>query len=310
MTSESAPLAVPASVLFLRMRGWGEGLPSEQTRRREQLAATLKAALGAWAEDRRVVLEAPDGLAVVGEDDPSAALQAARLAAQHTKDPAVGIALHHGPVRATGEARGQARIQGEGVDTAASLAAFDTGHPVVTSQSFREALAVRSPKQAEALEPAGEMLDERLRLHSLFVFDPGPARQRAVRRSVLGVFGLALLLGVGVAGREARERYEEAHRPGVIVLDVKPSGEVFVDGEARGTAPPLVRISLPPGPHTIEVRNGRFPPLKTEVQLQPGEVMELKHVFSAPPVRKARPAPRPMTPGEKIDRAIEKYKWW
>ena len=38
MTSDT-PLAVPASVLFLRMRGWGENLPSEQSRRRTQLAA-------------------------------------------------------------------------------------------------------------------------------------------------------------------------------------------------------------------------------------------------------------------------------
>lgn len=310
MTSESAPLAVPASVLFLRMRGWSEELPSAQSRRRDQLAATLKAALAGWAEERRVVLEAPDGLAVVGEGDPAAALQAAQRAAQHTKDASLGIALHHGPVRATGEAPGQARVQGDGVETAAALAAVPASHPVVTSQSFREALAMRSPKEAERLQPAGELLDERLRAHALFVFDPGPARRRAVRRNFIGMLGLALVLAAGLAGREARERYEEAHRPGIVVLDVKPAGEVFVDGESRGTAPPLVRLSLPPGPHTIEVRSGRFPPLRTEIQLQPGETLELKHVFAAPvPQRKPRPA-KPLTPSERLEKAIEKYRFW
>src|SRR5207253_9241261 len=140
MTTESAPLPVPASVLFLRMRGWGDELPSEQSRRRTALAVTLRAALAAWAEDRRVVLEAPDGLAVVGEGGRGIALRAARLAAQHSKDPALGIGLHHGPVRATGESLAQARVQGDGVETAAALASFTASHPVVASQSFREAL--------------------------------------------------------------------------------------------------------------------------------------------------------------------------
>ena len=312
MTPESAPHPVPASVLFLRLRGWGEELPSEQARRRGQLTVTLKAALAAWAEDRRVVLEAADGLAVVGEGDPAIALRAARLAAQNSKDAGLGIALHHGPVRASGEAAAEARVQGDGIETAAALTPFSTERSVVASQSFRQALALRWPREAEDLRSAGEQVDDRLRAHSLFVFDPLPARRRAVRRTVTSVLGLALLLTAGLAGREARERYEEAHRPALLVLDIKPGGEVFVDNEARGVAPPLVRISLDPGAHVIEVRNGKLPPLKTEVQLKPGEVMELKHVFPPPPpVRKARPAaPRQPTPGERLDRTIEKYKWW
>jgi hypothetical protein len=315
MTTESAPLPVAASVLFLRMRGWGDHLPSEQSRRRTQLAATLRAALAGWSEDRRVVLESVDGLAVVGEGDPAIALRAARVAAQHTKDPALGIGLHHGPVRATGETLGEARVQGDGVETAAALAGFAGEHPVLASQSFREALALRWPREAETLRAAGDMLDERLRSHALYVFDPLPARRRAVRRSITGALGLALLLTAGLAGRQAREHYEEAHRPALLVLDIKPTGEVFVDGEARGTAPPLVRLSLAPGSHLVEVRNGKLPPLRTEVQLQPGEQMELKHVFvppAPPPQRTAKAAApqRPNTPGEKLDRAIDRYKWW
>jgi hypothetical protein len=314
MTSEPGPVPVPASVLFLRMRGWEEDLPSEQARRRDQLAATLGSALPAWPKDRRVVLEAPDGLAIVSEGDPSTALQAARLAAQHNKDGALGIALHHGPVRAVGETPEEARVQGDGIDTAAALAGVAASHPVVASQSFREALAAHAPGEASKLRAAGELVDERLRSHALFVLDPAPARKRAMRRNLLGTLGLLLVVGAGFAGREARDRYEAARRPAVLVLDIKPGGEVFVDGEARGTSPPLVRLSLAPGPHTIEVRSGRFPPLRTEVQLQPGETMELKHVFMAPPpARKPRPQ-RQLSPVERlenrIDRTIEKYKFW
>ena len=311
MTVESATLAVPASVLFLRLRGWSESLPSEQARRREQLAGTMRSALAAWAEDRRVVLEAPDGLAVVGEGDPATALQAAQLAAQATQDPALGIALHHGPVRAVGGAPEQARVHGDGVETAAALAGFSATHPVVASQSFREALALRSPRQAEDLRAAGEVVDERLRSHALFVLDPVPARRRNMRRNVLGVAGLLLLVGAGLAGREARERYEHVRRPGVLTLDIKPGGEVFVDGESKGTAPPLIKLWLPPGPHVIEVRSGRYPPLRTEIQLQPGEEMELKHVFTAPPApRRAKPPARQPGTMDRLEKTIEKYKFW
>jgi hypothetical protein len=314
MTTESAALAIPASVLFLRMRGWGGELPSEQSRRRTQLAAILGAALTAWSVDRRVVLEAADGLAVVGEGDPALALRAARLAAQHAKDPSVGIGLHHGPVRASGESLSEARVQGDGVETAAALAGFAGDHPVIASQSFREALAVRSPREAESLRAAGEVVDDRLRSHALFVFDPVPARRRAVRRSIAGVLGLALVLAAGLAGRQAREHYEEAHRPATLTVDIKPSGEVFVDGEARGSAPPLVRMSLAPGQHTIEIRNGRQPPMRTDVKLEPGEEMQLKHVFAPPPVARKphaqAQAPRPVTPGQKLDHAIDRLKFW
>lgn len=311
MTADSAPLAVPASVLFLRLRGWGEDLPSEQARRRTELAAALRAALAPWAEGRRVVLEAADGLAVVGEADPAVALKTARLAAQASRDARLALGLHHGPVRASGEAAAEVRVQGEGIETAAALTGFGAEHPIVASQAFRDALAIRSPRQADTLRAAGEVLDERLRAHTLFVLDPLPARRRAVRRTITGVLGLALLLTAGLAGKQAREHYEEAHRPAMLVLDIRPGGEVFVDGEARGHAPPIVRLSLPPGTHLVEVRNTKAPPLRTEVQLQPGEVMELKHVFAPPaPVRKARPQTRPPGPGERIDRFIERYKWW
>lgn len=313
MTPDSAPLAVPACVLFLRLRGWGDNLPSEQSRRRTELASTLRAALAPWSEDRRVVLDAADGLAVVGEADPAVVLKAARLAVQGSKDAGLGVGLHHGPVRATGEALTDVRVQGEGVETAAALAGFGAEHPLVASQAFRDALAVASPRQADGLRAAGEVLDERLRAHTLFVLDPLPARRRAVRRMITGCLGVALLLAAGLAGRQAREHYEEAHRPAMLVLDIKPSGEVFVDGEARGTAPPLVRLSVAPGVHLIEVRNGKAPPLHTEVQLQPGEQMELKHVFPPPPAPgrkgKAQPA-KPASAGEKLDRFVDRLKWW
>lgn len=306
MTPVPDPSPVPACVLFLRMRGLAACDAQEQAQRREQLTAAMQSALKSWDREQRVVLEAADGLALVGNVDPLQALGAARLAAPHAKDGTLGIGLHHGPVRAVADAAGGPRVLGDGLETAGALAGFSASHPVLASQSFRDALAAQSARAAEDLHAAGEGVDERLRPHALYVDDPAPARQRAVRRNVLGLLGVLFLLAAGYAGREGRERYEEAHRVAVLVLDIHPAGEIFVDGERKGSAPPLVRISLPPGPHVVEVRNARFKPLRVEVQLKPGEEMQLKHVFVPPPVRRARPQPQPrQEPG-----LFERFKFW
>jgi class 3 adenylate cyclase len=301
MTTESGPLPVPASVLFLRMRGFADDLPSTQQSRRERLAAVVQALLAAWDNEHRVVLEAPDGLAIVGEVEPAKALAGARLVAEQGADANLGIGLHHGPVRALQDG---SRVVGDGIDTAAVLAGFAASQPIVASQAFREALALRAPRLAEDLQPAGEQVDERLRPHALYVFDPQPARHRASRRKVVAGTGVMVLLAAGWAGRELRESYEEARRPAVILLDVRPFGEVFVDGDAKGSSPPLVRLSLPAGPHTIEVRNGRFRPLLMQVLLQPGEEMQVKHLFTAPPAppRRARQKEQPGL--------LDRFKFW
>jgi serine/threonine-protein kinase len=68
-------------------------------------------------------------------------------------------------------------------------------------------------------------------------------------------------------------------RDGVVHLAVAPWGEVYVDGAARGVSPPLTQLTLPPGPHTIEVRNGSAPPLVVRIELRSGETISLQHRF-------------------------------
>lgn len=43
---------------------------------------------------------------------------------------------------------------------------------------------------------------------------------------------------------------------GAVSIAVSPWGEVFVDGQNRGVAPPLNKLSLPLGKHKIEIKNG------------------------------------------------------
>jgi serine/threonine-protein kinase len=66
---------------------------------------------------------------------------------------------------------------------------------------------------------------------------------------------------------------------GYVSLAVTPWGEVFVDGTTRGVSPPLNRVTLPSGVHSIEVRNGSAPPFSARVEIKPGQTLALQHRF-------------------------------
>lgn len=292
MTEAPAQNQVTASVLFLRRRGSAEDL-AQLADWREQLLATARKALAGWHPARRVVLESPDGLAFVGAVPPSVALHAAGIAARDAVQTSLGIGLHHGPVQVAQDGD-EFHAAGEGLETASALAGFGGTQTVVVSQAFRDALAAACPREALDLRPAGDLVDDQLRKHPIFMFDAAAARGRAARRNALLASGIVLLLGAGGAVRIARQRREAARRPAVIHLDVKPSGAVYIDGQLKGTTPPMLDVRVPPGAHTIEVRSGRLPPLRLDVRLEPGEQMQLRHEFAAPPA----PPPRRVRPRE------------
>jgi hypothetical protein len=68
-------------------------------------------------------------------------------------------------------------------------------------------------------------------------------------------------------------------RDGSVSLAIAPWGEVYVDGASRGVSPPLTHLSLPPGAHTIEIRNNTSPPFSVRVELKSGESIALQHRF-------------------------------
>lgn len=68
-------------------------------------------------------------------------------------------------------------------------------------------------------------------------------------------------------------------RDGTVTLAVSPWGEISVDGASRGVSPPLTQLSLPPGVHTIEIRNGDAQPLVARVEVRSGESLALQHRF-------------------------------
>jgi class 3 adenylate cyclase len=66
---------------------------------------------------------------------------------------------------------------------------------------------------------------------------------------------------------------------GKVVVAIAPWGEVFVNGRSRGVSPPMQSLELPAGPHTIEIRNGKFPAHVQRIVVKPGEAVRIRHRF-------------------------------
>jgi serine/threonine protein kinase len=66
---------------------------------------------------------------------------------------------------------------------------------------------------------------------------------------------------------------------GTIPLDIKPWGNVFVNGVAKGPSPPMKRLSLAPGTYTIEIKNDAGPSLTRTIEVLPGRNAIIRHSF-------------------------------
>jgi hypothetical protein len=234
-----------ASVLFVRPRGEAPWSPAEGIDDPVRLAAAR--AVSRWPLDRRVVLEAAEGIAIVGLGDPREAQAGATRAAA---DPSIAVGLDHGAVQFEGDGDRATRGSGEAIEHA--LAESGRASTGAVGQSDRFAAATAALR----------------------------------RRTLLGAAAIGGVLVLGGGARLVRQRIDAANRPAVIQLQIQPWGEVFVDGQPKGTAPPLVRLWIAPGAHTIEVRNGRFKPLKMQVDLKPGEELQIAHTFASTPARR------------------------
>jgi class 3 adenylate cyclase len=66
---------------------------------------------------------------------------------------------------------------------------------------------------------------------------------------------------------------------GRLELAIAPWGEVLIDGKRRGVSPPLRVVEVPPGAHTVEIRNSTFPSHVQQVQLKAGQSVRIRHRF-------------------------------
>ena len=65
---------------------------------------------------------------------------------------------------------------------------------------------------------------------------------------------------------------------GSVSLAITPWGEVFVDGRSKGVSPPLSRLTLSPGAHRIEIRNGEDHHVVT-IQVNADKEAKVRHRF-------------------------------
>jgi len=269
---------VHASVAFLRIPEFAELQVSEQASRKEHLEARVRAGLARVANEDRLVLDADDGFAVVLFDEPARALDiAAELHAAAGAD-ALQAGLGYGPL-ALSSAGGDARVFGDGLASAMTAARFAARGRMLVSDGFARALRALAPDRATELAPAGDFTDTDVRVYSFHAHDTD---LRAVRRRKLTVFavgGSILILLAGVIGRDVYQPLFRT-RPAIVTLDVKPRGEVFVDGNAMGKIPPLTRIELAPGRHHLSIRNAGSAPYELNLELEAGQRFNISHTFT------------------------------
>jgi hypothetical protein len=281
--SEPGPLH--ASVAFLRIPRFATRGVSEQAALKQELEASVHTAIAPYAEADRAVLDAEDGVAVVMFGDPARALDA--MEGLHGRSGAVlQIGVNYGPLALTERGAG-ARVFGDGLTAAAAAARFATAERVLVTEDFSRALALRDPERAAGLAPAGDFTDTRVRLHSLYA--PDPARRSAYRRRMVayGVAGVIAIVSLGFGARAVRQALAPPE-PAVVMLAIKPRGDVFVDGVARGRTPPLAQLEVPPGRHVFVIRHSGYAPLQRTYDLKAGERLTLSHTFTA-----ARPPEQP-----------------
>jgi serine/threonine-protein kinase len=83
------------------------------------------------------------------------------------------------------------------------------------------------------------------------------------------------------AGAGSRAAAPAVKGLGVVRLAVSPWGQIEVNGEAAGTAPPLTELKLNAGKYQITIRNSDFPPFHTSVIVAPGQDVRVKHRFGS-----------------------------
>jgi hypothetical protein len=64
-----------------------------------------------------------------------------------------------------------------------------------------------------------------------------------------------------------------------VRLGISPWAEVWLGKERKGVSPPLRELRLPPGRHSVELRNSAFPAKTVVIEVRPGEHPAIEHRF-------------------------------
>jgi len=64
-----------------------------------------------------------------------------------------------------------------------------------------------------------------------------------------------------------------------VSINVRPWGEIVVNGVSRGVTPPLKTLRLPPGKYAVTIRNTAQPAYRTTLEVKPGKPAMISHTF-------------------------------
>lgn len=67
--------------------------------------------------------------------------------------------------------------------------------------------------------------------------------------------------------------------PVLVRLDIRPWGEVWINGVARGISPPVKELRLIPGRYQVVLRNADLPPYRATLEVKAGKPAVISHVF-------------------------------
>ncbi len=195
-----------ASVVFIQIADYTRRPVTEQSRLRSQLESAVAVSLQGMAAHHRIVLDAPDGMAIALLRNPEAALDIAeRCICLAEIGIALSIGINHGPVQLVPDDAGHPGLIGDAISIAASIADFGGPQHVTVSRSFVEALGDANALRARKLRKTGVYTDAQVRTHELFA----PDRKAGVaRRTLLFAFGgvaIAALIG-GAAAIRVRQQ--------------------------------------------------------------------------------------------------------
>jgi len=296
--SNVAPVLV--SVIVLAVQDYARKAVMEQVDLRKRIENLVREALQPVEAARRIVLETPQGMAVALLDRPRAALDFAERVMAGADGLPLCIGINHGPVTIAEEAsRGKALV-GDGIAAGMTMAQAAVPGKMIASRAFRDALETDAPDSAARLGAAGVHTDAHVRSHELYTLDRRAAGARRWRLAFVGVAVFSVILALGFVARLAL--YGGGLRggpaPAGITLQIAPHGDVYIDGVLKGSSPPLTRVEVTPGPHTIEVLNGQHPPMRVDVNPGPAEELTVAHIFIAPRIL-ARPRESPPPAREK-----------
>lgn len=262
---------VHAYVAFLRIPRFDSRPVAEQAQLKQRLEDGVLEVLARIASANRIVLDAPDGMALVLFGDAEHALDVAQhLHRQGGENLQIG--LNYGPLALTSGA--ETRVFGDALTAASAASRFAEASRLLVTEAFAQALRTLSPDRARELANAGDFTDTQVRLHKFYTPEPRLRSARHRRIAMYSIAGAVAILLIGVVGRDIYQPLFQS-RPAVVKLEVKPRAEVFVDGVSQGRTPPLAEIQVPPGKRVIQLRQAGYRPIELVMQVKPGQRVTL-----------------------------------